>query len=200
MNIDKLKLKSLKFCTQAGGKLNTSIIKSIVNKFLKLNKKFFVMYGQTEASPRMTYADEKDLIKYPETVGRPIPGGKIFIKDLKKKIGEICYIGKNVFHGYATKRGDLSNLKKISILRTGDIGYVKKGLLFVTGRISRFEIYNNNKIFIFVTKSKINENKIKILIKKDFEISINTIVFRTIKKIPYNNNKKIDYKKLNEEI
>jgi long-chain acyl-CoA synthetase len=225
LNIDKLKLKSLKFCTQAGGKLNTSIIKSIVNKFLKLNKKFFVMYGQTEASPRMTYADEKDLIKYPETVGRPIPGGKIFIKDLKKKIGEICYIGKNVFHGYATKRGDLSNLKKISILRTGDIGYVKKGLLFVTGRISRFEkiygvrinldnlekylnnlnipckcIYNKNKIFIFVTKSKINENKIKILIKKDFEISINTIVFRTIKKIPYNNNKKIDYKKLNEEI
>ena len=117
MNIDKLNLKSIRFCTQAGGKLDAAITKSLSKKFFTLNKKFFVMYGQTEASPRISYADEKDLMKYPDTVGRVIPGGKIFIKN-KKKIGEILYKGNNIFRGYASKRADLTYLKKINILRT----------------------------------------------------------------------------------
>lgn len=225
LNIEKLNLNSLKFCTQAGGKLNVEIIKFFVQKFSKLKKKFYVMYGQTEASPRISYADEKDLAKYPETVGKPIPGGNIIIKNLKENLGEICYRGKNVFNGYAKNRKDLKKLEKINILRTGDIGKKKQNLLFITGRLSRFQkiygvrvnldvlekyltnikikcfcVFKSNKIFIFTTKLVENENDIKILIKNDFEININTIRFIKINKFPYNLNNKIDYKILNEKI
>jgi long-chain acyl-CoA synthetase len=225
LNLEKLNLNSLKFCTQAGGKLNVEIIKSFVQKFSKLKKKFFVMYGQTEASPRISYADEKDLIKYPETVGKPIPGGKIIIKKQKKNLGEICYKGKNIFNGYAKNRNDLKKLEKINTLRTGDIGKKKKNLLFITGRLSRFQkiygvrvnldvlerylnnlkikcfcVFKSNKIFIFTTKLVENENDIKILIKNDFEINMNTLKFIKINKFPYNLNNKIDYKILNEKI
>ena len=225
LNIEKLNLNSLKFCTQAGGKLNVEIIKFFVQKFSKLKKKFYVMYGQTEASPRISYADEKDLAKYPETVGKPIPGGNIIIKNLKENLGEICYRGKNVFNGYAKNRKDLKKLEKINILRTGDIGKKKQNLLFITGRLSRFQkiygvrvnldvlekylnnikikcfcVFKSNKIFIFTTKLVENENDIKILIKNDFEININTIEFIKINKFPYNLNNKIDYKILNEKI
>jgi long-chain acyl-CoA synthetase len=225
LNIEKLNLNSLKFCTQAGGKLNVEIIKSFVEKFSKLKKKFYVMYGQTEASPRISYADEKDLMKYPETVGKPIPGGKIIIKNSKKNFGEICYKGKNVFNGYAKNRNELKKLEKINTLRTGDIGQKKQNLLFITGRLSRFQkiygvrvnldilerylnnlkikcfcIFKSNKIFIFTTKLVENENNIKFLIKNDFEININTIEFIKINRFPYNLNNKIDYKILNEKI
>lgn len=224
-NIEKLNLNSLKFCTQAGGKLNVEIIKSFVEKFSKLKKKFYVMYGQTEASPRISYADENDLMKYPETVGKPIPGGKIIIKNPKENFGEICYKGKNVFNGYAQNRNELKNLEKINTLRTGDIGRKKQNLLFITGRLSRFQkiygvrinldilerylnnlrikcfcVFKSNKIFIFTTKLVENENNIKVLIKNDFEININTIKFIKINRFPYNLNNKIDYKILNEKI
>ena len=71
------------------------------------------MYGQTEASPRISYIEEINLIKYPDSVGRAIPGGKIFIKKNKNREGEILYQGKNIFCGYATKRIDLQKIRKI---------------------------------------------------------------------------------------
>lgn len=225
LNIEKLNLDSLKFCTQAGGKLDVEIIKFFVKQFTKLKKNFYVMYGQTEASPRISYADEKDLNKYPDTVGRPIPGGKIIIKKKDKNTGEICYRGNNVFNGYAKNRNELRKLEKINILKTGDIGHKKQNLLFITGRISRFQkihgirinldvlerylnnlkikcfcIFKINKIFIFTTKSIENENDLKILIKKDFEININAIKFIKIDKFPYNSNNKVNYKILNEKV
>ena len=97
LNIEKLNFDSLKFCTQAGGKLNVEIVKSLVEKFSKLKKKFYVMYGQTEASPRISYADEKDLMKckhYKHLVNTPLVfdlnNSLIFYK--KPKIEKfICY-------------------------------------------------------------------------------------------------------------
>ena len=116
-------------------------------------------------------------------------------------------------------------MEKINSLRTGDIGQKKQNLLFITGRLSRFQkihgvrvnldilerylnnlkircfcIFKSNKIFIFTTKPVENVNNVKILIKNDFEINLNTIEFIKINKFPYNLNNKIDYKILNEKI
>ena len=54
--------KSLKYLTVAGGKTKKTL-EYILKTCKKNNIKFFVMYGQTEASPRMSYFD---LTKYPE--------------------------------------------------------------------------------------------------------------------------------------
>ena len=224
IGLKKLKFKSLKFCTQAGGKLDINLIKFFSSEFIKLNKKFYIMYGQTEASPRISYIDERDLIKYPNSVGRAIPGGKIFIKEGKNHEGEILYQGKNIFYGYATNRIDLQKIGKIKTLNTGDLGYIKKGLLFITGRITRIAkiygvrvnldaleeylknlginckcIYKNDKINILTLNKKINK-KIKTFLTKDFEININTIKFIKIKNFPLMLNKKINYKLLYEYI
>jgi long-chain acyl-CoA synthetase len=225
MGIQKIKLKSLKFCTQAGGKLNTNLVNFFSNEFIKLNKKFYIMYGQTEASPRISYIEEINLIKYPDSVGRAIPGGKIFIKKNKNREGEILYQGKNIFCGYATKRIDLQKIRKIKTLNTGDLGYIKNGLLFITGRIKRIAkiygirvnldtledylgnlgidckcVYKNKKIHLFILNDKINKKRIKIFINKDFEININTIEFIKIQNFPLLSNKKINYKLLYEYI
>jgi len=59
IGLDKLKIKSLKYFTQAGGKIEKKLLIKIIN-FCKKNKiKFFSMYGQTEASPRISYLDPK---------------------------------------------------------------------------------------------------------------------------------------------
>ena len=62
--------------------INVEIIKFFVKQFT-IKKKFLCYVWSDEAS-RISYADEKDLNKYPDTVGRPIPGGKIIIKKKEK--------------------------------------------------------------------------------------------------------------------
>ena len=61
------------------------------------------MYGATEATSRMSYLDWKFSDKKIGSIGKPIPGGKMWIIDKKnKKIkdqnknGRLVYQGKNV--------------------------------------------------------------------------------------------------------
>ena len=51
----KMDLPHLKTLTQAGGKLNDDLNREFSLFCQNNNKRFFVMYGQTEASPRMSY-------------------------------------------------------------------------------------------------------------------------------------------------
>ena len=55
LKFEKINLLHLKYLTQAGGKLENNVLKYF-QKICKIKKiKFFVMYGQTEASPRISY-------------------------------------------------------------------------------------------------------------------------------------------------
>lgn len=103
-----------------------------------------VMYGQTEATARMSsfYLDQHpDKIR---SVGKAIPGGRFWIHNPKNDgRGDIYYSGANVFMGYVTIRKDLEypmlcqNANKK--LDTGDIGWLDgDGYLYVTGRKKRF--------------------------------------------------------------
>jgi long-chain acyl-CoA synthetase len=50
------------------------------NKFCKKNKlKFFSMYGQTEASPRISYLKPEFSEKKIGSIGKGIPGNKIYL-------------------------------------------------------------------------------------------------------------------------
>ena len=44
------------------------------------------MYGQTEASPRMSYLPSKMLRKKMGSIGEPIPGGKFYLINDDRKI------------------------------------------------------------------------------------------------------------------
>ena len=54
---------SLKYLTVAGGKVGNNTLNYLLNVCRTKKIKFFVMYGQTEASPRMSYYE---LTKYPK--------------------------------------------------------------------------------------------------------------------------------------
>ncbi|MBT0584945.1 AMP-binding protein [Alteromonas oceanisediminis] len=124
----------LRYLTQAGGKLNEEAVSHLAAFAAQHHKQFYVMYGQTEATARMSYADHNTLMNKPGTIGRAIPGGTLSIDE-----GELCYRGPNVMMGYADSRRALSRFEPIDWLKTGDLATVdEEGDFFITGRRKRF--------------------------------------------------------------
>lgn len=146
INFEKRFQKSIKYLTQAGGKINEETLSYFGKICKKKNIKFIVMYGQTETSPRMTYLKWKDFFTKFKSIGKPLSGYKIklvsenrkVIKE-KMKIGEIYFHGRNVCLGYSSSKKDLEkgdeNNGKIF---TGDLAYRDEdNFLFIVGRNNR---------------------------------------------------------------
>ena len=137
---------ALRSVTQAGGKLSTFLIKHFADMGNKYHYKFYVMYGQTEASPRISYLPPEYCISHCDFIGIPIPGGTIELLDVHGDLikgnnipGELIYKGPNVMLGYAKNFGELSTKENITWLHTGDIAIRNENNLFkITGRKSRF--------------------------------------------------------------
>ena len=213
-------LCNIRFFTQAGGRLEEDIIKRISSILKKKNINFFIMYGQTEAAPRISYLSLNDFPKKIGSVGKVVSGGKLSIN---KSNNEIIYEGLNIFKGYSKNRGDLSKLNHISKLYTGDKGYLdNEKFLYITGRINReIKIYGKrinldliekiinlkfnircacknkeNNIFIVSTKNIKNFDQMKNIISNEFGISKSCLKLKVISKFPINSNNKINYSKI----
>jgi acyl-CoA synthetase (AMP-forming)/AMP-acid ligase II len=146
---------SLQTLTQAGGKLPKNLVTFFAEMCHTKSIKFFVMYGQTEATARMSFMNCEDARRKPESVGKAIPGGKFFITDSNGDLideagveGELVYQGPNVAMGYAESLDDLSSTGDISdVLKTGDFAYQDlDGDFFITGRLSRNAKINGIRI------------------------------------------------------
>lgn len=139
-------LPSLKTLTQAGGKLEPELVQKFATQFSGNGRRFFVMYGQTEASPRISYLPPDLANIEPDSIGQAIPGGTIRIVDNEgveidqaNTPGELEFEGPNVMMGYANSRQDLAKGQGPKTLRTGDIAIRKpSGLFKIVGRASRF--------------------------------------------------------------
>ena len=143
----RMDLPYLKTMTQAGGKLNKDIAKEYIEFAQSKGKRFFVMYGQTEATARMSYLPlEHALDKY-ASIGIAIPRGKFSLIDVNGNAieepdvdGELVYEGPNVSLGYAECRADLAKGdENHGVLHTGDVARRDEdGYYFITGRMRRF--------------------------------------------------------------
>ena len=143
----RMDLPYLKTMTQAGGKLNKDIAKEYIEFAQSKGKRFFVMYGQTEATARMSYLPlEHALDKY-ASIGIAIPRGKFSLIDVNGNAieepdvdGELVYEGPNVSLGYAECRADLANGdENHGVLHTGDVARRDAdGYYYITGRMKRF--------------------------------------------------------------
>ena len=85
LKFEKKNISSLVYITQAGGKLNEECLKYLGNICSNFDIRFFVMYGQTEASPRMSFLDWKKFKLKPNSIGKPLKGCQFELLDTNKK-------------------------------------------------------------------------------------------------------------------
>lgn len=157
-------LPSLKTLTQAGGKLNNELIEYFAQNAQLRGIDFYVMYGQTEATARMSYLPCQYTIEKLGSIGKAIPGGEFEIRNDSiisdvDTIGELVYKGKNVSLGYAECLDDLMRGDdNKGVLYTGDLAYRDKdGFYYIAGRKKRFLKLYGNRISLDYTESLLNQ-------------------------------------------
>ncbi len=136
---------SLRYVTQAGGRLAPELVRQMAALGAKHGWDFFVMYGQTEAAPRIAYLPPDKVATNADCIGRAIPGGELSLVDesgqlitAEKTPGQLRYAGPNVMMGYATQAAELATDDTPDFLLTGDIAVRTAGDFFrVVGRSAR---------------------------------------------------------------
>lgn len=136
---------SLRYVTQAGGKLAPELVRHFASAAREEGWSFFVMYGQTEASPRIAYLPPDLAEQFPHCIGVAVPGGALSLLtptgeviDAPDVEGELAYAGPNVMMGYASEAGELATDETPPLLMTGDLGKRNDhGLYYITGRSKR---------------------------------------------------------------
>ena len=129
--------------TQSGARLGDDLTMRLVGMMDQRDGRFFVMYGQTEATSRIARLDPADLPRGLGSVGTAVPGGAITIQPAPAHArsvpgeGAVHYRGPGVMLGYATSRADLRRGAEVDVLDTGDLGYLHEGFLYLTGRAKR---------------------------------------------------------------
>ncbi|MBL7972908.1 MAG: long-chain fatty acid--CoA ligase, partial [Prolixibacteraceae bacterium] len=147
---------SLRYVTQAGGKLHDTFIEEFIQLFPHVQ--FFVMYGQTEATARLSYLPPEKLKDKLGSLGKGIPGVELRVVDSRGnrvkpgKTGEIIAKGGNIMSGYFNDPEETAKVLRDGWLHTGDLartdedGYIyhvarKKEMIKVNGqRVSPKEI------------------------------------------------------------
>ena len=186
---------SLKYTTQAGGKMNHILLKKIINIYKKNKIELIQMYGAAEATSRMSYLKWKFVEKKIGSIGKPIPGGSFYLIDKNgKKInrktrkinrkGELIYHGKNVCMGYAENLKDLSlaDLNK-GVLKTGDIAYEdSEGFFYIEGRKNRYVKIYGIRVNLSELETILSKKGIDVIMREGKENKIN-LYFKDSNKI-----------------
>lgn len=213
---------SLSLMAQAGGRIS----ESLKQEFYALSKtkgfQFICMYGQTEATARISYLPPDQFELKSKSVGVAIPKGTLSIRQPDvDQIGEVAYTGPNVSLGYATCGEELAlgDVNQGSLL-TGDLGYLDEdGYLFLTGRKKRYVkvfghnvnldhvesivhelvagaavIGQDNEVWVLTTQGKSDEIKQVLLNKTTIQPS--ALKIQQVETLLYKSSGKIDYGEL----
>ncbi|MGG1518915.1 AMP-binding protein [Paenibacillus oryzisoli] len=137
LRFGQMELPSLRYFTQAGGRLAPNLVQSFQNMAIEKGRRFYVMYGQTEATARMSYVPPDRLAEKADSVGIAIPNGAFRIDE---ETSELIYEGPNVMLGYAEASEDLAKGNELSgSLHTGDLAKMDdEGYVYIKGRMKRF--------------------------------------------------------------
>lgn len=139
--IRKYAFPTLRYLTQAGGAMSPRSAEEL-HKILP-DTDIFIMYGQTEASARLTYLDPVDLQRKAGSVGKPIPGVRITIRREDstpcgpREVGEIVAEGDNIMKGYWGDPEGTALVLRSDGLHTGDMAWRdEEGYIHIVGRHS----------------------------------------------------------------
>jgi acyl-coenzyme A synthetase/AMP-(fatty) acid ligase len=155
LRFGQMKLPGLKYITQAGGKLSLELSVEFANICEQKGIRFYMMYGQTEATARMSYLPWEYACKKAGSIGIAIPGGEFWLVDEKGNVieksdtpGELVYKGDNVTLGYAENCFDLcKDDENGGVLYTGDVAKRDEdGFYYIVGRKKRFLKMFGNRV------------------------------------------------------
>lgn len=133
----------LRYVQQAGGHLAPAFICELREALP--GTQIFIMYGQTEATARLSYLPPEFLDKKPGSVGKEIPGVKLRVLDESgrrvqpREVGEIVAEGENVTLGYWREPAETATTFRNGELHTGDLATVDEGgFIYIVDRAKDF--------------------------------------------------------------
>lgn len=139
VDVSSLSFPDLRYVTQAGGAMAPDTIAWARSTFAPA--RLFVMYGQTEATARLTYLPPEQAETKMGSVGIPIPGVELRVVDERGRdlpsgeIGELVARGKNITPGYLDDPLATSAILRDGWLWTGDLASKDQdGYFFHRGR------------------------------------------------------------------
>ena len=218
----KTRGSSLKQLTQAGGRLDERHVQQMLGLADVRGWKFFVMYGQTEATARISYVPFEHLRHKLGSVGVAIPNGSLTTDE---QTGELIYSGPNVMLGYAECREDLTKGDELhGILRTGDLARLDAdGYVYITGRLKRFlklfgkrfnlddmervisrdfgspvACFGNDDLLQIAVQDCANPDDVREIACKMFELPRTAVIVLVVGDLPRTLNGKLDYQSLVE--
>src|SRR5262249_19206457 len=112
-HLNLLERSRVRTMTQSGARLGEELTVRLADTMRRLNGRFFVMYGQTEATSRIARLDPADLPQRLGSVGTAMPGGTITIRPIPSHAravpgeGAVHYQGPGGLLGYASGPPDL---------------------------------------------------------------------------------------------
>ncbi|MGW8258473.1 MAG: AMP-binding protein, partial [Thermoguttaceae bacterium] len=121
---------ALRWMQQAGGKLPNPFIQEIRQAFPQV--RLFIMYGQTEATARLSYLPPKRLDDKLGSIGNGLPGSKLEVlkpdgqpvSPGSDEVGEIVAAGENITLGYLDDPDETARFFRDGRLFTGDMARV----------------------------------------------------------------------------
>lgn len=133
----------LRYLLQAGGKLSSVFIDEL--RAAQPDARFFVMYGQTEATARLSYLPPELLQAKQGSIGRGIPGVTLRVVDEAGQpvtpgaVGQVIAHGPNIALGYWNAPAETADVFRDGWLYTGDMGTVDpEGFIYLVGRSREF--------------------------------------------------------------
>jgi len=142
-NIQSIPLRSVRRFLQAGGALAPERIQQM--RDLVPHAEFFVMYGQTEATARISCLPPDRLSEKLGSVGLPLDNVLVRIVDEdgsdvpSGQTGEIWVYGKSICSGYFDEPEETARKFRDGWLATGDMASRDQdGYLWIVGRKSEF--------------------------------------------------------------
>lgn len=167
IGFEQMQTPTLRYITQAGGKLHEEKVKNMVSICEAKGIQFIIMYGQTEATARMSYLPWEKAREKSASIGIAIPDGRFVLEDdhgneilNTDQIGELVYYGPNVTLGYAESYKDLCREDDFNgVLHTGDLARRDtEGFYYIVGR---------NKRFIKLFGNRVNLDEVEQLLAKN---------------------------------
>ncbi len=139
VDLASIPMTRLRYVTQAGGAMAPDTIAWTRSAFAPAV--LYVMYGQTEATARLSYLPPDRAVDKTGSIGIPVPGVKLKVVDVSGvelpagEVGEIVARGGNVTPGYLDDPEETSAILHDGWLWTGDLGEMDAdGYLYHRGR------------------------------------------------------------------